>query len=104
MSAKVRWAGVVFGFLGLALMLVVHWQVFYWVSTERTMGVVQRIFYIHVPAAWVAFFAFGIVAICGAVYLWLRDERLDMAAVCEPVRTGTGRHPPQEEQSVRLSR
>jgi heme exporter protein C len=45
------------------------------------MGVVQRIFYIHVPAAWVAFFAFGIVAICSAVYLWLRDERADMAAV-----------------------
>jgi heme exporter protein C len=45
------------------------------------MGVVQRIFYIHVPAAWVAFMAFGIVAICSAVYLWLKDERLDMAAV-----------------------
>ena len=81
MSAKVRWTGAVLGFLGLALMLVLHWQVFYWVATERTMGVVQRIFYIHVPSAWVAFFAFGIVAICSAVYLWLKDERLDMAAV-----------------------
>jgi heme exporter protein C len=45
------------------------------------MGVVQRIFYIHVPAAWVAFMAFGIVAVCGAMYLWLKDERLDMAGV-----------------------
>jgi heme exporter protein C len=45
------------------------------------MGIVQRIFYIHVPAAWVAFMAFGIVALCGAVYLWLKDDRLDMAAV-----------------------
>jgi len=45
------------------------------------MGVVQRIFYVHVPAAWVAFMAFGIVAICSAVFLWLKDERLDWAAV-----------------------
>jgi heme exporter protein C len=81
MSAKIRWSGVVFGFLGLALALILHWQVFFWVSTERTMGVVQRIFYIHVPAAWVAFLAFGIVALCSVMYLWLKDERLDMAAV-----------------------
>ena len=81
MSAKVRWSGVVFGFFGLVLILLLHWQVFFWVSTERTMGVVQRIFYIHVPAAWVAFLAFGLVALCSAVYLWLQDERLDMAAV-----------------------
>ena len=81
MSTRIRWSGAVLGVLGLALVLVVHWQVFFWVSTERTMGVVQRIFYIHVPAAWVAFMAFGIVAICSAVYLWLKDERLDMAAV-----------------------
>ena len=67
--------------LGIATTLVLHWMVFFWVPTERTMGVVQRIFYIHVPAAWVAFMAFGVVAICSAVYLWLKDERLDMAAV-----------------------
>lgn len=81
MSGKIRWLGVFFGVVGLALILVLHWQVFFWVSTERTMGVVQRIFYIHVPAAWVAFMAFGIVAVCGAMYLWLKDERLDMAGV-----------------------
>ena len=81
MSAKMRWTGAALGVVGLGLVLLLHWMVFFWVSTERTMGVVQRIFYIHVPAAWVAFMAFGIVAICGAVYLWLKDERLDMAAV-----------------------
>ena len=81
MSAKIRWSAAFLGFLGLVLMKVLHWQVFFWVATERTMGVVQRIFYIHVPAAWVAFLAFGIVALCSAMYLWLKDERLDMAAV-----------------------
>jgi heme exporter protein C len=67
--------------VGLLGVLALHWMVFFWVPTESTMGVVQRIFYIHVPAAWVAFMAFGIVALTGAVYLWLGDERLDWAAV-----------------------
>jgi len=69
------------GALGVVGTIALHWMVFFYVPTERTMGIVQRIFYIHVPAAWVAFFAFGIVALCGAVYLWLGDDRLDMAAV-----------------------
>ncbi len=81
MSSKIRWMGAISGILGVAATLILLWMVFFWVPTERTMGVVQRIFYIHVPAAWVAFMAFGIVAICSAVYLWLKDERLDMAAV-----------------------
>src|SRR5690606_27986285 len=42
---------------------------------------VQRIYYVHVPSAWVAFLAFGIVALCSLGYLWLKDERLDAIAV-----------------------
>lgn len=75
-----HWA-ILCGLLGVGGALLFQWMVFFWVPTEATMGVVQRIFYVHVPAAWVAFLAFGLVALCGAVYLWLRDERLDMAAV-----------------------
>jgi heme exporter protein C len=78
---RLRWAGATLGIAGVLLTFLLLWEVFFWVPTERTMGVVQRIFYIHVPAAWVAFMAFGIVAICSAVYLWLKDERLDMAAL-----------------------
>ncbi len=81
MSGTMRWTAAVLGTLGLVGTLVLHWLVFFWVPTERTMGVVQRIFYVHVPAAWVAFMAFGIVAVCSAVYLWLKDERLDRAAL-----------------------
>jgi heme exporter protein C len=47
---------------------------------EAKQGAAQKIFYIHVPAAWVAFMAFGLVAITSAVFLWLRDERLDRFA------------------------
>jgi heme exporter protein C len=67
--------------LGVAVGLVLLWQVFFWVPTEAVQGVVQRIFYIHVPSAWVSFLAFGIVAFASAVYLWLGDERADMVAL-----------------------
>jgi heme exporter protein C len=77
----VRWGALGLGVLGVALTILFHWQVFFWVPTEASMGIVQRIFYIHLPAAWVAFFAFGIVALCSAVYLWLGEEKLDQAAM-----------------------
>jgi heme exporter protein C len=81
MTRGFKWGGFAAVLLGVVGTVVLHWMVFFWVPTEATMGVVQRIFYIHVPAAWVAFMGFGIVALCSAVYLWLKDDRLDMAAV-----------------------
>ena len=73
--------GAVLVALGIVTMLVVHWMVAFWVPTEAEQGIVQRIFYIHVPAAWTTFLAFGIVALASAAYLWLEEERADAAAV-----------------------
>ena len=47
---------------------------------EAVQGPAQKIFYLHAPAAWVAFLAFGLVAIASVGYLWMRDERLDRFA------------------------
>lgn len=47
---------------------------------EAVQGPAQKILYVHAPAAWVAFLAFGVVALVSIVYLWLRDERLDRIA------------------------
>lgn len=76
-----RIAAALLAALGTGVMLVAFWMIFFYVPTERTMGVVQRIFYVHVPTAWVSFIAFFLVALCSAGYLWLRDERLDAIAV-----------------------
>src|SRR5579871_4679527 len=65
------------GLMTLGLMLTAIFMVFEWVPTEEDQGIVQRIFYFHVPCAWVAFAAFGIVAIAGAFYLWLKDQIWD---------------------------
>ena len=75
-----RWS-VGLGLLGAATMVWSLYLVFFYAPTEREMGIVQRIFYVHLPSAWVAFLAFGIVALCSVGYLWLRDERLDAIAV-----------------------
>lgn len=75
-----RWATVLAALAGVSL-VGVFWMIFFYAPTERSMGLVQRIYYVHVPSAWVAFLAFGIVALCSVGYLWLRDERLDAIAV-----------------------
>ena len=66
-----------FGFLLFILSL---YLIFWYVPTEETMGVVQRIFYFHVPLAWIAFLAFFIVFLCSILYLWRRDDRWDIIA------------------------
>ena len=76
-----RWS-MALGFLAAASLVLGFWMIFFYAPTEREMGVVQRIFYVHVPSALVAYLAFGIVALCSLGYLWLRDERLDAIAVC----------------------
>ncbi len=79
MNRRVGWTLV---FLtGFAGVLVLHALVFFWVPTEAEQGIVQRIFYVHVPAAWTGFMAAGVAALASAVYLWLGDRRLDSAAV-----------------------
>ncbi len=47
---------------------------------EARQGLAQKIFYLHVPAAWCALMAFSLVGIAGALYLWLGDRRLDLFA------------------------
>jgi heme exporter protein C len=79
-SSTRRWAIVLSVVSGLCV-LATFWLIFFYVPTEREMGIVQRIYYVHVPSAWVAFLAFGIVALCSVGYLWLRDDRLDAIAL-----------------------
>lgn len=70
------------GLLGLSFILFVGvlCLVFIYVPTEETMGIVQRIFYFHVPVAWVAFLAFFIVFLGSILYLWKRESKWDVIA------------------------
>ncbi len=66
--------------IALVLMAGVYVRALLFTPEEVTQGLAQKIFYIHVPSAWVAFLAFGVVGICSAIYLFTRDARLDLFA------------------------
>src|SRR3954465_328072 len=65
------------GLLGLVLVYVLALA---YTPVEARQGVAQKIFYLHVPAAWSALIAFSLVGITSALYLWLHDPRLDRFA------------------------
>ncbi len=65
------------GIATLAMMTAAIFMVFVYVPTEAQQGIVQRIFYFHVPCAWVAFAAFAFVAISSGFYLWLGQQVWD---------------------------
>ena len=44
------------------------------------MGAIQRIFYFHVPVAWVSFLAFFVVFLSSIMYLWKRNRKWDIIA------------------------
>ena len=58
-------------------MVTLCFLVFLYIPLERTQGYVQKIFFIHVPCAWVGFLAFTVTAIMGARYLASRNPDHD---------------------------
>ena len=55
-------------------------RVVFFTPFEAIQGPAQKIFYVHVSAAWAAFLSFGLVGLLSALYLWMRDEKLDRVA------------------------
>lgn len=67
--------------LALVLMMLALYMVFIYVPTEATMGIVQRIFYFHVPAAWAALLAYVLLTIGSVGFLWKHDDKWDRLAL-----------------------
>ena len=61
-------------------MLAALAMVFLYVPNERVQGEVQRIFYFHLPSAWMAFLGFFIVAGASAAFLWQGKRSADLLA------------------------
>jgi heme exporter protein C len=74
-----RW---VLPFGAFALLFFVAAQVFGLTTSppDRDMGHLQKIMYVHVPAAWSGFIAFFLTFVFGILYLWRRRERHDLLA------------------------
>jgi heme exporter protein C len=58
-------------------MLVALYLIFVWVPTEATMGIIQRIFYFHVPAATASFWAVFVGGVASLLYLKTGEHRYD---------------------------
>jgi heme exporter protein C len=67
----------------VAILLVVAsaYASFYIAPEERTMGVIQRIFYFHVASAWAGFTAFFLCFLGNLLYVWRRKQKYDWLGV-----------------------
>jgi heme exporter protein C len=63
--------------IGLAVTI---WMIFDYAPMDALQGEPERIFYFHVPTAWLAMLSFCILALAGIAYLFKPDERLDWIA------------------------
>jgi len=67
-------------FLLFGLMVLALYSAFLYAPTEKVMGVVQRIFYFHVAAAWTGLLSFFFVFAGGVLYLWKKKPGYDYFA------------------------
>jgi len=71
-----RWVTLV----GLILLAGVYVRAVAFTPLERIQGPAQKIFYVHVPAAWSAMLAMALVGIASILFLLMRDYRYDRFA------------------------
>jgi heme exporter protein C len=72
---------VILGAVAMLLVIAAAYASFYVAPEERTMGVVQRIFYFHVGSAWAGMDAFMLCFLANLLYVWKRDQKYDWLGV-----------------------
>lgn len=79
MTVVARRAAWVGAFVSLAVLAALALAV---APPDRVQGDAQRLMYLHVPAAWIAYVAFGVTSLTSALYLWrrTRNSRWDRLA------------------------
>lgn len=70
----------IFPLCGGALMAISQWFIYRYAPVEAQLGVMQKIFYTHLPLAWWAFVSFFVVGLAGAFYLARRAPFWDALA------------------------
>ena len=70
----------VFGVATLLGLVAAQAMIWFYAPEEQTMGLVQKIFYIHVPLAWWGFVAFFLVFLGSLGYLWKKNPSFDIMA------------------------
>lgn len=77
MRGGIDWLFVVAGLLVAATFVRAIW----FTPLEALQGAAQKIFYVHLPAAFIALYiAFPLVVLMSVLFLWLKDLRFDRIA------------------------
>jgi heme exporter protein C len=72
---------IILGAVAILLVIAAAYAAFFIAPEERTMGLIQRIFYFHVASAWSGFTAFFLCFMGNLLYVWKRDQKYDWLAV-----------------------
>jgi heme exporter protein C len=81
-SNGMPWYDLVLAFATFVSFVAALYMAFIYAPTEAVQGDTQRIFYFHVPLAWLAYLAFFVVFLGSIVYLWRKSEAWDIVARC----------------------
>jgi heme exporter protein C len=72
---------IILGAVAVSLVIAAAYAAFFIAPEERTMHLIQRIFYFHVGSAWAGMDAFFVCFIANLLYVWKRQPRYDWLAV-----------------------
>ncbi len=72
--------GLAISAVGLVALGGIYYLALTQTPTERWQGLAQKILYLHAPAATTALMAFLLTGVASAMYLWLKDPRIDAFA------------------------
>jgi len=79
-AARLARVGGVVTALALLGVAAVYVRAIVYTPVEVAQGAAQKIFYVHVPAAWAGLMAFVVTGLLSILYLWLKDRRIDLFA------------------------
>jgi heme exporter protein C len=71
---------ILFDIITLLFVLSSIYLIFFYAPEERTMGLIQKIFYFHVSSAWISFFAFFLTFLYSILYLLKNNQTYDEIA------------------------
>jgi heme exporter protein C len=74
---------LLYALLGLTMLLLptALYYVFEYAPVEEQMGIVQKIFYFHLPTWWAMYIGFVTCGVASAIYLKNRDDKWDAIAL-----------------------
>jgi heme exporter protein C len=72
---------ILLGFVAIALVLAAGYSSFFIAPIERTMGLIQRIFYFHAATAWAGETTFFVCFVANLLYVFRRQPKFDWLGV-----------------------